>query len=55
MCFACELAFWDMVESLPPEQRERIMREQAARLACDAPDDEAPLAAATPTRDENQP
>jgi hypothetical protein len=55
MCIACELAFWDMVESLPPEKRERIMREQAARLACDVPEDETPLPAAPPTQDENKP
>ena len=41
MCIACEMGFWDMVEALPPETRERILREEAARqkeaFACDAP------------------
>ena len=43
MCIACEMGFWDMVEALPPETRERILREEAARqaapFACDAPGD----------------
>jgi hypothetical protein len=39
MCIACELGFWGMMDALPAEARERILREQqaAARLACDAP------------------
>ena len=39
MCIACEMNFWSMIDALPPETRERILREQeeAARLACDAP------------------
>lgn len=44
MCIACEMGFWDMVEALPPETRERILREEAARqaepFACDAPETE---------------
>ena len=28
MCIACEMAFLDMLEALPPEERERILREQ---------------------------
>ncbi len=42
MCIACEMGFWDMVEALPPETRERILREEAAQLntpfACDEPE-----------------
>jgi hypothetical protein len=39
MCIACELGFWNMMDALPPEVRERILREQekAAQFACDAP------------------
>ena len=39
MCMACEMGFWSMIDALPPEVRERILREQeeAARFACDAP------------------
>lgn len=41
MCIACEMGFWDMVEALSPEMRERILREEAERraqpLACDTP------------------
>jgi hypothetical protein len=39
MCMACEMGFWDMIDALSPEVRERILREQeeAARFACDAP------------------
>lgn len=41
MCIACEMGFWDMIEQLPPEARERILRDEAARqkeaFACDAP------------------
>ena len=55
MCIACEMGFWDMVESLPPETRERILREEAARqaapFACDVPED----APAAPIQDERKP
>ncbi len=48
MCMACEFGFWDMLETLPPEARERVLREQAALmdkpLACDAPDNALPVA-----------
>ena len=37
MCIACELSFWTMIDALPEEARERIVREQAERFACDAP------------------
>ena len=35
MCIACELNFWNMIDALPPEDQERILREQAKRFACD--------------------
>jgi hypothetical protein len=35
MCIACELGFWSMIDALPPEQRERILREQAEQFACE--------------------
>jgi hypothetical protein len=35
MCIACELGFWSMIDALPPEARERILREQAERFACE--------------------
>ena len=54
MCIACEMGFWDMVEALPPDTRERILREEAARqkeaFACDAPED-----APTVIQDERKP
>jgi hypothetical protein len=37
MCIACEMSFWNMIDALPPEERERILREQAARFECEAP------------------
>ena len=37
MCIACELGFWSMIDALPEEARERILREQAERFACEAP------------------
>jgi hypothetical protein len=36
MCIACEMNFWNMIDALPPEDRERILREQAARFECEA-------------------
>jgi hypothetical protein len=57
MCIACEMGFWDMIEALPPETRERILREEAARqnapFACDTPADEGQPA--KPATDERQP
>jgi hypothetical protein len=49
MCIACEMGFWDMMDALPPETRERLLREQeeAARFACDVPE-EKPQADAPP-------
>jgi len=42
MCIACELGFWSMIDALPEEARERILREQAERFACEAPQPAAP-------------
>ena len=55
MCIACELGFWAMIDALPPEARERILREQeeAARFACEAPQDAAP--AQRPSEGEREP
>jgi hypothetical protein len=53
MCMACEMGFWDMIEALPPEQREKILREQAAAFGCDVPEAETP--AAPPPPDERKP
>ena len=45
MCIACEMGFWDMVEALSPEVRERILREEAERraapISCDTPASQA--------------
>ena len=35
MCIACEMNFWAMIDALPPEAQERILREQAERFACE--------------------
>jgi hypothetical protein len=53
MCIACELGFWSMVDALPKEARERILREQAARFACEAPGGE-PRPTPQPTADESK-
>jgi hypothetical protein len=63
MCIACELGFWSMIDALPDDARERILREQrerdeAARFACEAPEQEAAQDAApteTPTAHERKP
>lgn len=55
MCIACEIGFWDMLDALPPEARERILREQAERFACDVPEAVAPVSAAPPAEDERKP
>jgi len=31
MCIACEMGFYEMIEALAAEERERILREEAAR------------------------
>jgi hypothetical protein len=53
MCIACEMNFWAMIDALEPAEQERILREQAARFACDAPkkdaESEPPPAAQTAT------
>jgi hypothetical protein len=48
MCIACELGFFGMLEALPPEERERILREEAARMQPAAPFACEPVDAATP-------
>ena len=40
MCIACELNFWNMIDALPPEDQERVLREQAKRFACDTSEGE---------------
>jgi hypothetical protein len=60
MCMACEMGFWSMIDALPPEVRERILREQeeAARFACDAPAQEPTAdtpSTAQPNADERKP
>ena len=37
MCIACEMNFWAMIDALPPQDRERVLREQVARFECEAP------------------
>ena len=54
MCIACELSFWNMIDALPPEDQERILREQAARFACETPAVEPPPAP-QPNADERKP
>ena len=54
MCIACEMNFWAMIDALPLEQREWILREQAERFACEAPEGEPPPAA-PPATDERKP
>jgi hypothetical protein len=53
MCIACELNFWAMIDALPEADRERILRQQAARFACEAPEREA-QPAPQPVADEQQ-
>ena len=62
MCMACEMGFWSMIDALSPEDRDRIMRqyeeaarEEAARFACDVPEDRQPPAAVPPEADEPKP
>jgi hypothetical protein len=44
MCIACEIAFMDVLDAVSPEERERILREQAQsqRFSCEAPANEPP-------------
>jgi len=51
MCIACEMNFWNMIDALPPEARERILREQAEQFACETPDPPQPK----PILDERKP
>ena len=59
MYMACEMGFWDMVDALPPEAREKFLREQAAELnepfACDVPEEAGPAVVASPGQDERKP
>jgi hypothetical protein len=57
MCIVCEIAFWDMVDALTPEMRERIMRANAevARLSCEAPADAAAAPKPPTAKDERKP
>ena len=50
MCIACELSFWNMIDALPPEDQERVLREQAKRFACEVGEGEP-----QPAADERQP
>lgn len=52
MCVACEMNFWSMIDALPPEDRERILRGQAARFKCEASETSP---AAQPVVDERKP
>ena len=54
MCIACELSFWNMIDALPPEEQERVLREQAARFACETPAAEPTRPAAPPIPDERK-
>jgi hypothetical protein len=51
MCIACELNFWNMIDALPPEERERILREQAEQFSCEASEPPQPQ----PIPDERKP
>jgi hypothetical protein len=53
MCAACEMNFWSMIDALPPEVRERILRQQSEQFACEAP--EPARADAQPIPDERKP
>ncbi|MGH6684225.1 MAG: hypothetical protein ACRECA_09990 [Pseudolabrys sp.] len=52
MCVACEMNFWNMIDALPPEDRERILREQIVRFECEAPPNEAPPSQVIPNERE---
>ena len=54
MCIACEIAFMDMLDALSPEERARILREnaEAAKFACETPPAEP---ASQPAEDERKP
>ena len=55
MCIACEMAFMEMLDALEPAEQERILREQAARFACDEPAREQVPPTAQPVVDERKP
>jgi hypothetical protein len=29
------MSFWNMIDALPPEERERVLRERAEQFACE--------------------
>jgi hypothetical protein len=47
------MSFWSMIDALPPEDRERNLREQAARFECEAVVSEVPPSA-QPNADERK-
>ena len=53
MCIACEMAFMEMFDALEPAEQERILRERAARFACEAT--ESPPVEAQAIVDERKP
>ena len=59
MCIACELQMFFALEDLPPSTGAAShvdpRAEPASRFACDAPVEEAPLAAPQPSLDERKP
>ena len=58
MCIACELALLIALDDLPaapPPGFTGARSDDAARFACDAPADEAPLATTQPKPDEREP
>ncbi len=59
MCIACELQMFFALEDLPPStgtaSHVDALTDAALRFACDAPANEAPLAATQPTPDERKP
>ena len=52
MCIACELNFWAMIDALPDDARERILRDRVAQFACEA---QPPADAPQPAGDERAP
>jgi hypothetical protein len=59
MCIACEMQMFFAMEDLPAStgtaSHADPRADDASRFACDAPADEAPLAATQPTSDERKP
>ena len=61
MCIACEMAFMNMLEALPPEERERILRDQFSGYGAGQEDAPAtpfvcePFEEPAPPKDERKP